>query len=160
MKISASLGITIAALGIALASFSIAAHADCAYPKAPAAMPDGKTASEAEMVDAMQAFKAYNEEVNAFGACLEQETKDQGGRHGAADAAEDHADQEAQRRGRRAAVQGQGVQRAGARSSKPAAAEPLVQAAARRVAAGPSLVTHCNARRPDRRAFHFDGATP
>jgi len=29
MKISASLGIAIAALGIALASFSIAAHADC-----------------------------------------------------------------------------------------------------------------------------------
>lgn len=44
MKISASLGIAVAALGIALASFSIAAHADCTYPKAPAAMPDGKTA--------------------------------------------------------------------------------------------------------------------
>ena len=27
------------------------------------------------MVAAMQAFKAYNEEVTAFGACLEQETK-------------------------------------------------------------------------------------
>ena len=38
-------------------------------------MPDGKTASEAEMVEAMKAFKAYNEEVNAFGSCLEQETK-------------------------------------------------------------------------------------
>ena len=75
MKISASLGIAIAALGIALASFSIAAHADCAYPKAPTAMPDGKTASEAEMIEAMRAFKAYNEEVTAFGACLEQETK-------------------------------------------------------------------------------------
>ena len=75
MKISASLGIAIAALGIALASFSIAAHADCSYPKPPAAMPDGKTASEAEMVDAMKAFKAYNEEVNAFGSCLDQETK-------------------------------------------------------------------------------------
>lgn len=75
MKISASQGIAIAALGIALASFSIAAHADCTYPKAPAAMPDGKTASEAEMIEAMKAFKAYNEEVNAFGICLEQETK-------------------------------------------------------------------------------------
>ena len=75
MKISASLGITIAALGIALASFSIAAHADCTYPKAPAAMPDGKTASETEMVEAMKAFKAYNEEVTAFGICLDQETK-------------------------------------------------------------------------------------
>jgi hypothetical protein len=75
MKISASQGIAIAALGIALASFSIAAHADCVYPKPPAAMPDGKTASEADMIEAMKAFKAYNEEVNAFGSCLDQETK-------------------------------------------------------------------------------------
>jgi hypothetical protein len=75
MKISASQGIAIAALGIALASFSIAAHADCSYPKAPVAVPDGKTASEAEMLDAMKAFKAYNEEVTAFGSCLDQETK-------------------------------------------------------------------------------------
>jgi len=75
MKISASLGIAIAAMGIALASFSIAAHAECPYPKAPTAMPDGKTASEAEMLDAMRAFKAYNDEVNAFGSCLDEETK-------------------------------------------------------------------------------------
>jgi hypothetical protein len=75
MNISASLGIAIATVGIALASFSIAAHADCAYPKAPAGVPDGKTASEAEMIEAMKAFKSYNEEVTAFGACLEQETK-------------------------------------------------------------------------------------
>jgi predicted outer membrane protein len=75
MNISASLGIAIAAVGIALASFSIAAHADCAYPKAPTAVPDGKTASEAEMIDAMRAFKSYNEEVTAFASCLEQETK-------------------------------------------------------------------------------------
>ena len=75
MKISASLGIAIAALGIALASFSIAAHAECPYPKAPAVMPDGKSASEAEMIEAMKAFKAYNDEVNSFGACLDQETK-------------------------------------------------------------------------------------
>ena len=27
------------------------------------------------MLAAMQAFKAYNEEVTAFGACLEEETK-------------------------------------------------------------------------------------
>jgi hypothetical protein len=75
MKISASLGIAIAALGIALASFSLAAHADCVYPKAPAALPDGKNASEAEMLEAMKAFKAYNEEVGAFASCLDQETK-------------------------------------------------------------------------------------
>lgn len=61
---------------LALAVFSVAAQAECAYPKAPATIPDGKTASESEMVAAMQAFKAYNEEVNAFGTCLEQETKE------------------------------------------------------------------------------------
>ena len=75
MKISASLGIAIAALAIALASFSLAAHAECPYPKAPALMPDGKTASEADMIEAMKAFKAYNEEVTAFGSCLDEETR-------------------------------------------------------------------------------------
>lgn len=57
-------------------TFAGAAHADCAFPKAPASIPDGKTATEAEMVAAMAAFKSYNEEVNSFGQCLEQETKD------------------------------------------------------------------------------------
>ncbi len=63
---------------VAAFSFMVAcsAQADCAFPKAPASIPDGKTASEADMVAAMAAFKAYNEEVNEFGKCLEQETKD------------------------------------------------------------------------------------
>jgi predicted outer membrane protein len=52
------------------------AQAECAFPKAPATIPDGKTASEAEMLAAMQAFKAYNEEVNSFGSCLDAETKE------------------------------------------------------------------------------------
>ena len=60
---------------LAFAAFAATAQAECAFPKAPATIPDGKTASEAEMVAAMQAFKAYNEEVTAFGACLEAETK-------------------------------------------------------------------------------------
>ncbi|WP_129647484.1 hypothetical protein [Peristeroidobacter agariperforans] len=64
-------------IGAAFAlAFGVAtAQAECAFPKPPASIPDGKTASEPEMVAAMQAFKAYNEEVNAFGACLEEETK-------------------------------------------------------------------------------------
>jgi hypothetical protein len=57
-------------------AFVGSAQADCAFPKAPATIPDGKTATEEEMVAAMTAFKAYNEEVSAFGKCLEQETKD------------------------------------------------------------------------------------
>lgn len=64
------------AAALALAVVSVAAQAECPFPKAPASIPDGRTASEAQMVAAMQAFKSYNEEVTAFGACLEQETKD------------------------------------------------------------------------------------
>ena len=64
-------------IGAAFAlAFGVAtAQAECSFPKAPASIPDGKTASEPEMVAAMQAFKAYNDSVNSFGACLEEETK-------------------------------------------------------------------------------------
>jgi hypothetical protein len=66
------------AVGAAVLLFlagSFAAHADCVFPKAPATIPDGKTASEQDMVTAMTAFKAYNDEVKAFGNCLDEETK-------------------------------------------------------------------------------------
>ena len=63
-------------LALASLALSFSAQAECVFPKGPASIPDGKTASETEMVAAMNAFKAYNEEVNAFGACLDQETKD------------------------------------------------------------------------------------
>jgi hypothetical protein len=55
--------------------FGMTAQADCAFPKAPTTIPDGSTAAEAEMIAAMQAFKAYNEEVKAFQTCLDEETK-------------------------------------------------------------------------------------
>jgi hypothetical protein len=60
---------------VAAFAFAGTAAADCAFPKAPASVPDGKTASEQDMIAAMAAFKAYNEEVTAFGQCLEEETK-------------------------------------------------------------------------------------
>lgn len=60
---------------LALLACSFGAHADCVFPKAPATIPDGKTASEQEMLGAMAAFKAYNEEVTNFGSCLDEETK-------------------------------------------------------------------------------------
>jgi len=68
---------TAVTITLALASLALgmSAHAECAFPKAPASIPDGKTASEPEMVAAMNAFKAYNEEVVAFGACLDEETR-------------------------------------------------------------------------------------
>lgn len=61
---------------LALTAVSFAAHADCPYPKAPASIPNGATASEQEMLTAMNAFKAYDADVKAFGTCLEQETKE------------------------------------------------------------------------------------
>jgi signal recognition particle subunit SEC65 len=59
-------------------TFSFSVQADCAFPKAPATIPDGKTATEDEMKTAMLAFKAYNDEVTAFGTCLDEETKSKG----------------------------------------------------------------------------------
>jgi predicted outer membrane protein len=61
-------------LAFSLAAFT--AQADCPYPKAPASVPSGSTATEPEMLAAMQAFKTYNEEVKAFQACLDAESKD------------------------------------------------------------------------------------
>lgn len=63
--------ISLAALSLA---FSLAAHAECSYPKAPDGLPDGKSASEQEMVAAMSAFKQYNTDVDAYLACLDEET--------------------------------------------------------------------------------------
>ena len=53
-----------------------AALADCAFPKAPQELPDGKSASEDQMKNAMNAFKAYKVELDAFGACLDAEAKE------------------------------------------------------------------------------------
>ncbi len=50
------------------------AQADCVYPKAPATVPNGTTATEAEMAAAAGAFKQYNADVTAYLACLQDET--------------------------------------------------------------------------------------
>lgn len=68
----------LAALSVSMlfaVSFAVAAHADCTYPQAPENIPNGKTASEAEMIGAMKAFKDYDVQVNAYVSCLDQETK-------------------------------------------------------------------------------------
>ena len=65
-----------ALVAIATLAGSCAASAECAYPKAPQEIPDGKTASEAAMIAAMAAFKQYNGDVTSYTACLEKETAD------------------------------------------------------------------------------------
>lgn len=68
MKVRRLLGIVLA--GVLTAGY---ANAECEYPKAPANMPDGKTATEQQMIDGMRAVKEYNEAVNTYLTCLEQE---------------------------------------------------------------------------------------
>lgn len=51
-----------------------AAQAECVYPKAPSSVPNGSTATEAEMTTAAAAFKQYNADVTAYLACLQDET--------------------------------------------------------------------------------------
>lgn len=67
-------------------AFSLSAHAECSYPKAPDSLPDGKSASEPEMVAAMSAFKQYNTDVDAYLACLDEETAAKSKEAGAASA--------------------------------------------------------------------------
>jgi hypothetical protein len=55
------------------ASFAVPAWADCIYPKAPDSTPNGSTATEAEMIAGMTAFKKYDAEVNAYLNCLSTE---------------------------------------------------------------------------------------
>jgi len=49
------------------------AYANCTYPKAPEKIPDGATATLAEMVDAQKAVKAYNDQIKAYTDCLKLE---------------------------------------------------------------------------------------
>jgi hypothetical protein len=61
------------AAALALATLAFQSQAECVYPKAPTSIPDGKSASEPEMIAAMKNFKAYNDEVASFGKCLDEE---------------------------------------------------------------------------------------
>jgi hypothetical protein len=59
-----------------LVAVSTGAAADCAFPKAPERIPEGKSASENEMLEATAAFKQYNGDVNSYTTCLDKETTD------------------------------------------------------------------------------------
>jgi len=54
---------------------SLAAQADCVLPPPPSKVPDGKTASEQEMVTAMQTLKEYNGDVETYLKCIDFEAK-------------------------------------------------------------------------------------
>ena len=54
---------------------SLQAHADCVLPPAPSKIPDGSTASEQEMVTAMNTLKQYNGDVDTYLKCLDFEAR-------------------------------------------------------------------------------------
>jgi len=62
------------ALAVAYAA-SLPARADCVLPSAPSKIPDGNTASQQEMLTAMQTLKEYNGDVETYSKCLEFEAR-------------------------------------------------------------------------------------
>jgi predicted transglutaminase-like cysteine proteinase len=65
---------TLAALAASYA-VSLAAHAECLLPPAPSKIPDGNSASQQEMLTAMQTLKEYNGDIDTYTKCLEFEAK-------------------------------------------------------------------------------------
>lgn len=57
---------------IALAA-SGAAQATCIYPRSPDKLPDGATATYDEMVAGQKVVQQFNEDINAYNACLDLE---------------------------------------------------------------------------------------
>ena len=64
-----------AALLMGLISAAPAFADTCLLPPAPSKVPDASTASEQEMVAAMDTLKQYNGDVNVYLKCLEFEEK-------------------------------------------------------------------------------------
>jgi len=58
-----------------LAAWNFAQAADCTYPRAPANLPDGRTATQEEMVTGMKVVKDYNALVTSYLACLDEKMK-------------------------------------------------------------------------------------
>jgi hypothetical protein len=61
------------AVAIAAAALAPAAYADCTYPQAPNHIPDGNTATLAQMLAGQKAVQAYNEQMTAYLACIKLE---------------------------------------------------------------------------------------
>ncbi len=61
------------AVTMAAAVLAPAAYADCTYPQAPNHLPDGNTATLAEMLAGQKLVQAYNEQMTAYLACIKLE---------------------------------------------------------------------------------------
>jgi opacity protein-like surface antigen len=58
---------------LAAAALASAAHADCSYPQAPSQIPDGNSATLAQMLSAQKAVQVYNQQMTAYLSCIELE---------------------------------------------------------------------------------------
>lgn len=63
----------LAAVAIAATVLAPAAYADCSYPPAPNHLPDGNTATLAQMLAGQKAVQSYNQEMNAYLSCIKLE---------------------------------------------------------------------------------------
>ena len=63
----------LAAVAIAAAALAPTAYADCQYPQAPGHLPDGNTATLAEMLAAQKTVQSYNEQMTAYLSCIRLE---------------------------------------------------------------------------------------
>jgi len=63
----------LAAVAIAATVLAPAAYADCSYPQAPSHLPDGSTATLAEMLAGQKAVQSYNEAMTAYLSCIKLE---------------------------------------------------------------------------------------
>jgi len=63
-----------AALAAAILN-SLPAFADCTLPPPPSKIPNGSTASEQDMIAAMNTLKEYNGDVTVYLKCLDYEVK-------------------------------------------------------------------------------------
>lgn len=52
---------------------ALPAYADCTFPRAPAALPDGNTATMEEMVAGQQTVKKYMADMDVYLKCLDDE---------------------------------------------------------------------------------------
>ena len=60
----------------AVCTVSLQAHADtCRLPPAPSKIPDGSTATQQEMITAMETIKQYNSDVQTYLKCLDFEAR-------------------------------------------------------------------------------------
>ncbi len=63
-------------LAIVVAAGLTAANANCRLPPAPSKIPDGSTATEQQMVTAMQTIQEYNHDVQTYLKCLQFEVRE------------------------------------------------------------------------------------